>query len=141
MDNNLDILYKNPQKFVENIKRKTSLWMKKLNTIIGLTSFLIALSCLGTNCPQFYAWIGISIIFILQYSIRHFFPEEIKLLRQKENKNDFEEVILKGIEAHFFGIRETFKEAPIFWIGFSFLFLVAVGFIPKIAPKIESIIK
>jgi len=141
MDNNLNLLYEDPQKFVKNIKRKTSLWIKELNTVIGLTSFLIALSCLGTNCPQFYAWIGIFIILLLLFSIRHFFPKEIKFLRQKKDKNDFEEIILKGIEAHFLGIRKTFKEAPIFWIGIYFLFLVAVGFIPKVASKVESILK
>jgi len=138
MSNNINLLYQDPKKFIEYIEQKISLWNRKLNEVIGVTSFGIGLACLGTKYPEVFGWLGIFFILVLQYSIRSFFPKEIKYLRNKKNKNSFEEVILKGIESHFFGLRKSFKEAPLFWIGFYFLFLVATGFVSRIAEKIHK---
>ncbi len=135
---NINLLYSNPEKFLFELKKKISFWFEKLNDIIDITVFFIALGCLVPKHPQLYAWIGVFFILMLQSSIKNHFPKEIKYLKEKKKRTDFEEVILKGIESHFLGFRKSLYEGSIFWFGMTFLFFVATGFVFNILSIVKK---
>lgn len=116
-----------PEDIVLKTGKKTKIWFKQLNNIIGATSFALALGCLGTNHPKIYGTISLIFIFAIVFTINNHFPSEIKELRNKKNKSDLEQVLLKGMEAHFLGFRKTLKEGIVYWVGIGFLLSVIIG--------------
>jgi len=123
-----DISEMTPEEIVSDIGEKISTWFSHLNEIIGATSFALGLGCLGTAHPQIYALLSLFFVFGLIKAIaRYSFPNNLKKLKDKKNKSDLEEVLLKGMESHFFNLRKTFIEAPVYWLGITFLIFVFAG--------------
>ena len=112
---------------VEEISRQTSGWFRKLNEAVGLTAFTLGLGCLWSEQPEFYGWVSFAFVLLLMWSLRSYFPQRVREIRNNKNRSEIEEVVAKGIEAHFFSARKTFKETPVFYVGLIFLWLVANG--------------
>lgn len=91
-----------------------------MNNTIGVFAFSFVLSCLGTANPKLYAAVSLVFLGFLTYFGNKSFPETIKQLRNK-NRTELEDIILKGIESKYFGLRNLTIKNTIFFIGFLFL--------------------
>lgn len=116
------------EEFIEQIKKDLKIWFEKLNLVVGAVALGFASIAYKTNHSELLGWFFIAIIFAFYSSIKHYFPEDLKRLKNKKNKSEIELVVLKGVESHFLNIRKSFKEAPLLWIGIASLFAVANGF-------------
>jgi len=74
------------------------------------------------------------------YSIRHYFPRNLKLLRNKKEKTILEKVVLKGVESQFLGLSKIVVGGFVYWVGLLSLFAVANGFKTVLLTKILPII-
>lgn len=117
---------KKVEELVVTVKRETLVWKLFLNYTIGMLAFAFGLGCLGTSNPELYARISISFLGLAVISSRRF-PRTIEHLRKK-NRAEFENVLLKGIEKHFFSINNLLAEYTVYVLGFVFLIMVACGF-------------
>ncbi len=127
-----ELLWKNPVKFIDIMERETGKWFAFLNEIVGIVAFGFGLACLSLDNSQLYAWISLIFIFSIMFSAKHKFPQAVVWLRKKKNKTSYEQVILKGVESEFLGIRRSFRENVIFLFGLAFLIFVALGFNTKV---------
>ncbi len=115
----------------EKIERQTNFF---LNTVMGFISFNFGLACLGTEHPSRYAWV--SIVFTtgiaIVYSKKNSSAQEMKRLRQKENKTRREKEFIQYIDIHMDKLNYRFikyvvKKMPIYLLGTVFLTCVALG--------------
>lgn len=106
------------------IEKEFSKWKEFLNITIGLFSFNLAISCLGTKNPQLWA----SVSFILLFYGNKYFLQKIKELRKAE-LNKIDKLTLKGLEVEYFGLKNFWKHRPLYLLGFLFLALLALGVI------------
>lgn len=110
------------------IEKEFSKWKEFLNITIGLFSFNLAISCLGTKNPQLWAFISFIFIGILLGYGNKYFPKKIKELRKAE-LNKINKLTLKGLEVEYFGLKNFWKHCPLYLLGFLFLALLALGVI------------
>ena len=100
-------------------------WSEFLNVGIGLLSFSLAISCLGTPAPKNAALI--SLIFMLLFMIygQKHFPRKLRELRKISLKG-VDEVALLGIERKYFGLDALLRNFPVFLFGWLFLGAVSI---------------
>ena len=124
---NGNIHYFNDTVLVE-IEKEFSKWKEFLNITLGLFSFNLAISCLGTNNPQLWAFVSFIFVGILLTYGNRYFPRKIKELRKAE-LDEIDRLTLKNIEVKYFGLKNFWKQWPLYLIGFLFLALLAFGVI------------
>lgn len=108
------------QKTIEEIEVEYAKWADFLNIGVGLLSFSLGISCLGTPNPEITALISLIFILIfMTYSMKHF-PNKLRELRNR-SLDGTDELLLIGIEAKYFGTKSLIKNFPIFLIGWLFL--------------------
>ena len=108
------------QKTIEEIESDYAKWAEFLNVGIGLLSFSLGISCLGTTRTDVTACL--SLLFMLLFMVygQKHFPRKLNELR-KASVAGLDEILLLGIERKYFGIRSLFKNFPIFLAGWFFL--------------------
>ena len=110
------------------IEKEFSKWKEFLNITIGLFSFNLAISCLGTKNPKSWAFVSFIFVGILLGYGNKYFPQKIKELRKAE-LNKIDKLTLKGLEVEYFGLKNFWKHCPLYLLGFLFLALLALGVI------------
>lgn len=132
------VLGREPNEIVEEIAGSMPIWVEKLNLVVGLSAITFSVISLNCKYTELVAWCFLGIIFLVFLAIKHYFPPHIKSLRQKKNKSELEYVILKGVEAHFFGFKNMFFSSSLYWVGICLLFAIANGakglFLDKVLP-------
>ncbi|RDB36729.1 MAG: hypothetical protein DCC88_03575 [Spirobacillus cienkowskii] len=123
-------------------------WKYFLNNTIGLFSFTFAISCAGLEPKNSILWnfLSIAVIIVLLVKNKNIFPEVIILIRNKKEKTEddmrllrlYKEELLKmkkfeptkkkyklsNIKNSMIAIYHSFKETPLYWIGFLSLFIL-----------------
>lgn len=117
-----------PHEIVGDVANAVPEWFEKLNIVVGLWCLGAAIMCFKSEHPELYAWLSIIVMFLILVALRRYFPPHIQELRKKKNKTDLEQVILKGCQSHFFGIKTSLLPLSLYWIGFGSLFAIASGF-------------
>ncbi len=112
------------QETIEEIESEYAKWAEFLNVGVGLLSFSLGISCLGTPRPDVTGFL--SLLFMLLFMVygQKHFPRKLRELR-KASLVGIDELLLLGIEHKYFGIRGIFKNFPVFLAGW--LFLGGVG--------------
>lgn len=112
-------------KIISEIEGEYAKWSEFLNGGIGMFAFSLGISCLGTPRPDITAFL--SLLFLLVFSAygQKHFPQKLKALRKAE-LSGVDEVALLGIEKKYFGIAATFKNFPVYLVGWCFLGGVAI---------------
>lgn len=108
------------QETIAEIEIEYAKWAEFLNIGVGLLSFSLGISCLGTPNPQ--ATGLISLLFMLlfmTYGMKHF-PNRLRELRKK-SLTGIDEILLRGIEDKYFGTKSLIKNFPVFITGWLFL--------------------
>ena len=96
------------------LNRKLTTWYDFLNNLYGLVGFALAVSCLGTNSPKFYACLSLIFLISVYLPKRKKYQQFLKFLREIRHRR--------------FGLAAILVENLPFVIGFSSLVLVAVGY-------------
>lgn len=112
------------QETIAEIETEYAKWAEFLNVGVGLLSFSLGISCLGTTRTDVTAFL--SLLFMLLFMVygQKHFPRKLRELR-KASLVGIDELLLHGIERKYFGIKSLFKHFPIFIVGW--LFLGGVG--------------
>lgn len=111
-------------KTIAEIESEYAKWAEFLNVGVGLLSFSLGISCIGTARPDITGFISLLFMFMfMAYGQKHF-PRKIRELR-KSDLVGIEQLKLQGIERNYFGIRNVLRNFPIFLAGW--LFLGCVG--------------
>jgi len=97
-----------------NIKKLDANYKLFLNHIIGIATFSLAVGCLGTENPGFYALI--SLVFIL--ALLRSAPDELKEVKSRQ-----EEKLIKKTSS----IKEIWYNYPGYFLGISFLVIVMLA--------------
>lgn len=112
---------------IAKVREQFKQWAMFLNNGVGLLSFTLGLGCLGTNIPWVSAIFSIVLVILVRNQGKHFFPSEIKKLRDIAKTNEKARVLLKGLEAEYFSKTKLVKEYPTFLFGFIFLMSIALS--------------
>ncbi|HEY3432470.1 MAG TPA: hypothetical protein VGK09_07970 [Rhodocyclaceae bacterium] len=113
------------QETIEEIENEYAKWAEFLNVGVGLLSFSLGISCIGTPRPDITA--DLSLFFMLlfmMYGQKHF-PKRLRELR-RASLVGVDEILLLGIERKYFGIRGLCRNFPVFLAGWLFLGSVAI---------------
>jgi len=113
------------QETIEEIESEYAKWAEFLNVGVGLLSFSLGISCLGTPRPDVTGFL--SLLFMLLFMVygQKHFPLKLRELR-KASLVGIDELLLLGIERKYFGIRGVSKNFPVFLAGWLFLGGVAI---------------
>jgi len=112
-------------KTIEEIETDYAKWAEFLNVGVGLVSFSLGISCLGTPRPDISGFISLTfMLMFMVYGQKHF-PHRLRELR-KASLVGIDEILLVGIEHKYFGIGSLFKSFPVFLLGWLFLGGVAI---------------
>jgi hypothetical protein len=112
---------------LDKVRDQFKLWAMFLNNGVGLLSFSLGLASLGTNIPWVSAILSIVVVILIRNQGKHYFPSEIKKLRDIAKNEEKARILLKGLEAEYFSNKKMIKEYPLFLIGFVFLMSVALS--------------
>jgi len=126
--------------FVNEMEDQFPTWFEKLNLVVGLVSLGFAALAFKSDQPELVGWFLFVIVLGVMYSIRHYFPRNLKLLRNKKEKTILEKVVLKGVESQFLGLSKIVVGGFVYWVGLLSLFAVANGFKTVLLTKILPII-
>lgn len=105
-------------------------WQEYLNIGFGIVGFSLAISCLGTKDPQFWAIVSLAFMVIFLIYGKKNFPERIKLLRKAELEG-IEELKYLGLEKKYFGFKALVTKFPLYMIAAVFLSMISLGFIKQ----------
>jgi len=108
------------QETIAEIETEYAKWAEFLNVGVGLLSFSLGISCLGTTRTDVTAFL--SLLFMLLFMVygQKHFPRKLRELR-KASLVGIDELLLHGIERKYFGIKSLFKNFPIFLTSWCFL--------------------
>lgn len=112
------------QETIEEIESEYAKWAEFLNVGVGLLSFSLGISCLGTPRPDVTGFLSLLFMLLFMLYGQKHFPHKLRELR-KASLVGIDELLLLGIERKYFGIRGVFKNFPVFFTGW--LFLGGVG--------------
>lgn len=105
---------------ITEIETEYAKWAEFLNVGVGLLSFNLGISCLGTPSPSISASLSLVFMFLfLLYGQKHF-PRKIRELR-KSDLAEMDRLTHIGIEHKYFGIKSLFRYFPVFLAGYLFL--------------------
>jgi len=130
-----------PYEFIEKMENDIPTWFEKMNITVGLTSLGFASLAFKSDYPELLAWCFIIVVFGVSYSLRHYFPQDLKRLRKKDEKTILEKVILRGVESEFLRFKKVIFDGFVFWVGLLSLFAVASGFKTLLLIKILPLFK
>ena len=110
---------------IEEIESEYAKWAEFTNVGVGLLSFSLGISCLGTPRPDITGFLSLLFIFLfMAYGQKHF-PSKIRELRKAELA-EIDQLTLAGIERKFFSVRSLPRFFPVFSAGWLFLGGVAL---------------
>lgn len=112
-------------KSISEIEAELAKWAEFLNVAVGLFSFSLGISCLGTSRPDVTGFISLVFVLLFMAYGRKHFPRKILELRKAE-LSELDQLKLIGIEKKSFGLRSLLKNFPVFWTGWTFLGGVAI---------------
>ena len=133
------VLNMQANEFVAEMEEQFPTWFEKLNLVVGLVSLGFAALAFKSEEPELVGWFLFIVVLGVMYSIRHYFPNNLKLLRTKKEKTTLEKVILKGVESQFLGLSKVVVGGFVYWVGLLSLFAVANGFKTTLLTKILPI--
>lgn len=105
------------------IENEYSKWAEFFNIFLGVLSFTLGISCLGTPRPDVTGGISICFVFALLYNGQKQFPKTIKKLRDFKLEG-VDELALIGIEKKYFSLKTFITTCPVFFFGLIFLGIV-----------------
>lgn len=109
------------------IRSQFRLWAMFLNNGVGLVSFTLGLACLGTPTPSVNAGLSLVFIALIRQQGKHYFPQEIEILRKAAKGDEKARVLLKGLEGEFFSMKVVLTQYPVFILGFIFPMFILVS--------------
>lgn len=112
------------QATIDEIESEYAKWAEFLNVGVGLLSFSLGISCLGTPRPDVTGFLSLIFMLLFMAYGKNHFPRKLRELR-KASLVGIDELLLLGIERKHFGIRGIFKHFAVFLAGW--LFLGGVG--------------
>lgn len=105
---------------LSEIEEQFAKWAEFLNIGVGLFSFSLGISCLGTPKPLISSLASLVFLFVfMKYSQKHF-PKKILELR-KAQLVGIDEVVFLGIEKKYFSISSLIRSCPVYLAGYMFL--------------------
>lgn len=105
---------------IEEIESDYAKWAEFLNVSVGLLSFSLGISCIGTTRTDVTAFISmLFMLLFMVYGQKHF-PRKLRELR-KTSLLGIDELLLHSIERKYFGIRSVLKNFLVFLTGWFFL--------------------
>lgn len=107
-------------KTIEEIEIEYAKWAEFLNVGVGLLSFSLGISCLGTPHPDITSFLSLIFMFMFMLYGKKHFPRKIRELRKTELIG-MDELTLLGIERKYFGFRSVLHNFPVFLGGWFFL--------------------
>lgn len=103
------------------IETEYAKWSEFLNIGVGLLSFSLGISCLGTPIPGISALLSLLFMLIfIAYGRKKHYPAKLRELR-KATLVGIDEVALLGIKRKYFGLSAIFRKFPVFLVGWFFL--------------------
>lgn len=102
------------------IEEEFAKWAEFLNVGVGLLSFSLAISCLGTPKPYLSSFTSLIFLFVFMAYSQKRFPRKILELR-KADLDGLDEVAFLGIERKYFSLKSIIKNCPVFLTGYLFL--------------------
>lgn len=112
-------------KTIEEIEGEYAKWAEFTNVGVGLLSFSLGISCLGTPRPDITGFLSLLFMFLfMAYGQKHF-PRKIRDLRKAELA-EIDQLTLLGIERKYFSTRSLLRYFPVFSAGWLFLGGVAL---------------
>jgi hypothetical protein len=101
-----------------------SKWAFVLNNLLGLTSFALGISCLGTPRPDITGYL--SLIFMLMVGIysRKEFPKTLIQLRDAK-LSELDQLKRDGLRKKYLSLQAAVTHAPVYLTGWFFLGAVA----------------
>ena len=107
-------------KTIEEIESEYAKWAEFLNVGVGLLSFSLGISCLGTPRPDITSFLSLIFMFMFMVYGQKHFPRKIRELR-KADLAGMDQLALLGIERKYFGLQSLFRNFPVFFSGWIFL--------------------
>lgn len=108
------------QATIDEIEIEYAKWAEFLNVGVGLLSFSLGISCLGTTHPDVTGFISLLFMLLFMLYGKKHFPRKLRELR-KASLVGIDELLLLGIERKYFGIGGLSKNFPVFLSGWFFL--------------------
>lgn len=106
----------------DEANRQIARWTTYLNAVFGLTAFSLAIASQGTHHPAANASLSLIFILVLHFSVyRKGFPAALSLGRQLKGPAS------RSLERRTFGLWMLLSSLPAFWLGYSYLVLVAIA--------------
>lgn len=102
------------------IEEEFAKWSEFLNVSVGLLSFSLAISCLGTPKPYLSSFTSLIFLFVFMKYSQKRFPRKIIELR-KADLVGVDKVAFLGIERKYFSLTSLIKNCPVFLVGYLFL--------------------
>jgi hypothetical protein len=99
------------------IEEEFAKWAEFLNVGVGLLSFSLAISCLGTPKPYLSSFISLVFLFVFMKYSQKRFPSKILELR-KADLAGVDEVAFLGIESKYFSFKSLITNCPVFLVGY-----------------------
>jgi hypothetical protein len=101
-------------------------WRHFLNNTIGCLAWAVGIGSLALPHSQEFAALSLLFLGIVIAANPQKFPPTIRYLRGKK-RTEMEDILLRGYESKYLGIRSIFTNFPVYWVGMLFLLLVATG--------------
>lgn len=92
-----------------------------LNEQVGMFSFTFALASLGTDSPQFYAFLSLGFVLLIWSTAGKRFRLAVQIWGERKHP--------------FVSMWSVFTEFPVFFVGYASLFLVLFGVLGKATLK------
>ena len=112
-------------KTINEIEFEFAKWSEFFNVGVGLLSFSLGISCLGTSRPDVTGFLSLLFVLVFMFYGQKHFPGKIRKLR-KDELSELDQLTLLGIERKYFGLRSLIRNAPVFLAGWAFLGGVAI---------------
>lgn len=110
---------------IEEIEGEYAKWSEFMNVGVGLLSFNLGISCLGTPRPDISGFLSLGFMLLFMMYGQSNFPRKIRELRKAELVG-IDQLTLLGIERKYFGVQGLFRNFPVFLSGWLFLGGVAI---------------
>jgi len=96
---------------LRTLEREYSTWAFILNNVLGVTSFTLGISCLGTPRPDITGWMSLVFMLIVGITARKDFPKTLIQLRDAK-LSELEQLTRDGLRKKYLSVGAAITHAP-----------------------------
>lgn len=109
-------------------------WAFILNNFIGVTSFSLGISCLGTPRPDITGLLSLVFMLVVGIYAREAFPKTLLQLRDA-TLSEIDQLTRDGLRRKYLSLQAAITHAPVFLIGWLFLGAVELWGLWRVASR------